>query len=76
MDMFPYTYPVKKTGLYDNWLKMLKDRGQATSFGGVMPNSTYAKVQEGASLVRGKSIGFILAVGGRSVSDCRKQDSG
>lgn len=37
-----------------------------------MPNPTYAKVQEGARLVRENHIDFILAVGGGSVIDCCK----
>lgn len=43
-----------------------------TDFGGIMPNPTYAKVQEGAQLVRENNIDFILAVGGGSVIDCCK----
>ena len=39
-------------------------------FSGIMPNPTYAKVQEGAKLVRGNHIDLILAVGGGSVMDC------
>ena len=41
-------------------------------FGGILPNPTYAKVQEGARLVREHNIDFILAVGGGSVIDCCK----
>lgn len=37
-----------------------------------MPNPTYAKVQEGARIVRDNDIDFILAVGGGSVIDCCK----
>ena len=37
-----------------------------------MPNPTYAKVQEGARIVREQGIDFILAVGGGSVIDCCK----
>ena len=43
-----------------------------TDFGGIMPNPTYAKVQEGAKLAREQRVDFILAVGGGSVSDCCK----
>lgn len=64
---------LKRTGLYDKlrtWLEELdKD---VTDFGGIMPNPTYAKVQEGAKLARANSIDFILAVGGGSVIDCCK----
>jgi alcohol dehydrogenase YqhD (iron-dependent ADH family) len=37
-----------------------------------MSNPTYAKVQEGAELVRNNHIDFILALGGGSVIDCCK----
>lgn len=37
-----------------------------------MSNPTYAKVQEGAALVREKKIDLIVAVGGGSVIDCCK----
>jgi alcohol dehydrogenase YqhD (iron-dependent ADH family) len=64
---------VKKTGLYDKIHKILLNSGKNISdFGGIMPNPTYAKVQEGARLVRENNIDFILAVGGGSVSDCCK----
>ncbi len=64
---------VKKTGLYDKIRKVLLNSGKnVTDFGGIMPNPTYAKVQEGARLVRKDNIDFILAVGGGSVSDCGK----
>lgn len=64
---------IKKTGLYDKILKILADCGKnVTEFGGIMPNPTYSKVQEGARLVREHNIDFILAVGGGSVSDCCK----
>lgn len=43
-----------------------------TDFSGIMPNPTYAKVKEGAELIRNNHIDFILAVGGGSVIDCCK----
>ena len=64
---------VKRTGLYDRIMMWLKKCGkQVTDFGGIMPNPTYAKVQEGARIVRENNIDFILAVGGGSVIDCCK----
>lgn len=39
---------------------------------GVMPNPTYAKMMEGAQLVREHNVSLILAVGGGSVIDCAK----
>lgn len=64
---------LKRTGLYDKIRTWLAECGkQVTDFGGIMPNPTYAKVQEGARLVRENHIDFILAVGGGSVIDCCK----
>ena len=64
---------LKRTGLYDTIRSWLTECGkQVTDFGGIMPNPTYAKVQEGARLVRENKIDFILAVGGGSVIDCCK----
>lgn len=64
---------LKRTGLYDRIRSWLDECGkQVTDFGGIMPNPTYAKVQEGARIVRENDIDFILAVGGGSVIDCCK----
>lgn len=64
---------LKRTGLYDKIRTWLEESGKdVTDFGGIMPNPTYAKVQEGARIVREKDIDFILAVGGGSVIDCCK----
>ena len=64
---------LKRTGLYDRIVTMLNEAGKTvTDFGGIMPNPTYAKVQEGAKLAREQRVDFILAVGGGSVSDCCK----
>ncbi len=64
---------LRRTGLYDkirSWLAACGKR--VVDFGGILPNPTYAKVQEGARLVREHHIDFILAVGGGSVIDCCK----
>jgi alcohol dehydrogenase YqhD (iron-dependent ADH family) len=54
-------------------MSLLHEAGkEVVEFGGIMPNPTYAKVQEGAHIVREQKIDFILAVGGGSVSDCCK----
>ena len=64
---------VKKSGIYDAVVSMLKEAGkEVTDFPGIMPNPTYAKVQEGAALAKEKNVDFILAVGGGSVIDCCK----
>lgn len=64
---------VKKNGVYDEICGHLRKAGkEIVDFSGIMPNPTYAKVQEGAALVREKGVDFILAVGGGSVIDCCK----
>lgn len=64
---------IKRNGVFDEICGLLKDAGkEIVEFSGIMPNPTYAKVQEGAALVREKQVDFILAVGGGSVIDCSK----
>ena len=64
---------LKKSGVYDQMLSILAEAGKTVvEFGGIMPNPTYAKVQEGAKLVKEHHVDFILAVGGGSVIDCSK----
>lgn len=64
---------IKKNGIYDTVVEMLKKAGkEVVDFPGIMPNPTYAKVQEGAALAKERQIDFILAVGGGSVIDCCK----
>lgn len=64
---------LKRTGMYDKIKTWPEESGKdVVDFGGIMPNPTYAKVQEGAKIVRDGHIDFILAVGGGSVIDCCK----
>lgn len=64
---------IKKNGVYDEVMDLLKAAGkEVVEFSGIMPNPTYAKVQEGTALAREKGVDFILAVGGGSVIDCVK----
>lgn len=64
---------IKKSGIYEEMKSLLEQTGKkVVDFPNIMPNPTYAKVQEGAELVRKNSIDFILAVGGGSVIDCCK----
>ena len=64
---------VKKNGIYDEVMAILNAGGKrVVEFSGIMPNPTYAKVQEGAKLARENNVDLILAVGGGSVSDCCK----
>ena len=64
---------VKKNGIYSEIHSLLEQAGKTVvDFSGIMSNPTYAKVQEGATLVRSEHVDFILAVGGGSVIDCCK----
>lgn len=64
---------VKKNGIYDEVVNILKESGKnITEFSGIMPNPTYKKVLEGASLAKENKVDLILAVGGGSVMDCCK----
>ena len=64
---------VKKNGVYNEITNILNNDGKVVvEFSGIMPNPTYAKVQEGAKLARKNNVDFILAVGGGSVIDCCK----
>ena len=64
---------IKENGIYDEIIGILKDAGkEIVEFSGIMPNPTYAKVQEGAALAKERGVDFILSVGGGSVTDCCK----
>ena len=64
---------LKKSGVYDELKSLLEQAGkEIVDFSGIMPNPTYAKVQEGAKLARERQVDFILAAGGGSVVDCCK----
>ena len=64
---------IKKTGLYDEIVKILKDcKKNITELPGVMPNPTVEKLYEGAKLARESEADLILAVGGGSVCDYSK----
>lgn len=64
---------IKRNGVYDEVIRILNAAGKnVVEFSGIMPNPTYAKVQEGAKLARENQVDLILVVGGGSVSDCCK----
>ena len=64
---------IKKIGLYDNVLNILKNCDKnVIELAGIKPNPSYAQVLEGGRLVREKDGDLILAVGGGSVIDCAK----
>ncbi len=64
---------IKKIGLYDEVIAILKDAGKTVvEVSGIMANPTYDKVAEGAKVVKDNNVDLILAVGGGSVIDCAK----
>ena len=64
---------IKKIGLYDEVVKVLKECGKnIVELAGIKPNPSYAQVLEGGRLVRENKVDLILAVGGGSTIDCAK----
>ncbi|NLD51293.1 MAG: iron-containing alcohol dehydrogenase, partial [Clostridiales bacterium] len=64
---------IKRTGLYDQVIKSLKENGIAyVELGGVKPNPRLSLVHEGIELCRREKVDLILAVGGGSTIDSAK----
>ena len=64
---------VKKSGLYDTVMKILKDGGfTVTELSGIEPNPRIESVEKGVALCKENDIDVILAVGGGSTIDCSK----
>lgn len=64
---------IKRSGLYDNVIKILEDKGiEIFELGGVEPNPKLTLVREGIEMCKKNDISFILAVGGGSVIDSSK----
>ncbi|MBQ9519517.1 MAG: iron-containing alcohol dehydrogenase [Firmicutes bacterium] len=64
---------VKKNGLYDEIVKILKDNGKnIIEDSGVMPNPTVEKLYEGVKIARENKTDLLLAVGGGSCCDYAK----
>lgn len=64
---------IKKNGIYDDVVKILKDCGKNVfEDAGVMPNPTSEKLEEGCERARKAEADLILAVGGGSVCDYAK----
>lgn len=64
---------VKKNGIYDEVVHILKANGKNISeISGVMPNPTLEKLYEGIEIARKANADLILAVGGGSVCDYSK----
>ena len=64
---------IKKNGVYDDVMSVLKEGGLTVSeFGGVEPNPRLSTAIAAAELCKRKNIDVIVAVGGGSVIDCTK----
>ena len=64
---------IKKNGIYDAVLAILKECGKTVvEDGGVMPNPTVDKLYEGCRRAKEGKVDLILAVGGGSVCDYAK----
>ena len=64
---------IKKNGLYDAILAILKDSGKTVvEDSGVMPNPTVEKLREGVRIARENHVDLLLAVGGGSCCDYAK----
>ena len=64
---------IKKNGLYNEIVKILKDNGKTiVEDGGVMPNPTVEKLREGIKIARDNKVDLLLAVGGGSCCDYAK----
>lgn len=64
---------IKKNGIYDKVIAILKANGKEIyEDGGVMPNPTHAKLNEGIERAKKAKADLILAVGGGSVCDYAK----
>ena len=64
---------IKRSGLYDEIIKVLKDNGKTiVEDAGVMPNPTVDKLYEGVEIARKNKVDLLLAVGGGSCIDYAK----
>ncbi|MGF6907076.1 iron-containing alcohol dehydrogenase [Fusobacterium sp. PH5-44] len=64
---------IKKSGLYDKIVEILKNSGKKVyELSGIKSNPTYEQLMKGAKLVKENDVDLILAAGGGSVIDCAK----
>ena len=64
---------IKRNGIYDQVVAALEAAGKTVvEDGGVMPNPTVEKLEEGIAIAREHHVDFILAVGGGSCIDYAK----
>lgn len=64
---------IKKIGLYDKVVSLLKKEGiTIVDFGGIDPNPRIESIREGADLCKKHNVDLVLAVGGGSTIDASK----
>ena len=64
---------IKKNGLYDTAMKILKDAGLTMfELSGVEPNPKIETVRKGVEICKNEGIDMVLAIGGGSTIDCSK----
>ena len=64
---------IKKNGLYDTAMKILKDSGLTVfELSGVEPNPKIETVRKGVEICKNEGIDMVLAIGGGSTIDCSK----
>ena len=64
---------IKKNGIYDSAMNILKEAGlDVFELGGVHPNPRISSVREGVKICKENQVDMVLAVGGGSSIDCAK----
>lgn len=64
---------IKKNGIYDTTVSILKENGvEISELGGVEPNPRIESVRKGVEICKSEGIDMILAIGGGSTIDCAK----
>ena len=64
---------IKKNGIYDTALSILKNAGvAAVELGGVEPNPRIETVRKGVEICKAEDVDMVLAIGGGSTIDCAK----
>ena len=64
---------IKRSGLYDDALAVLKDAGIAVyELPGIEPNPRIQSVRKGVEMCKAEGIAMVLAIGGGSTIDCAK----
>ena len=64
---------IKKNGIYDKAMGILKESGlEVLELGGVEPNPRIETVRKGVSICKSEKVDMVLAIGGGSTIDCAK----